>query len=85
MAAILVAVPGTHHMPVYQLTLGKRPALMLAHPGKRKGCVIIGYIAELHGLAMALNVLGVCYIALFVIVMLPLIQSVKSIQQRAAA
>jgi hypothetical protein len=34
---------------------------------------------------MALNVIGASYIAVFVMVMIPLIQWVKNIQQRVAA
>lgn len=46
---------------------------------------VIGSIAELYGIGMALQILGVCYIVVFALVMMPLIQSVKSIQQRVAA
>ncbi len=46
---------------------------------------VIGYVAEIYGITMALQLLGICYIVIFVLVMLPLIQSVKSLQQRVAA
>ena len=46
---------------------------------------LVGYIAQSKGLETTLNLLGLSSIALFVLVMLPLIQSVKSIQQRVAA
>ena len=46
---------------------------------------VIGYVAEAKGLAIALNLLGLSSLALFALVMLPLIQSVKKIQQRVAA
>ena len=46
---------------------------------------LVGYVAETQGLETALNLLGVSSLALFVLVMLPLIQSVKVIQQRVAA
>ncbi len=46
---------------------------------------LLGYIAEVHGLETALNALGFSYIAIFILVMLPLVQSVRRFQQRAAA
>lgn len=46
---------------------------------------LVGYVAETQGLETALNLLGVSSLALFVLVMLPLMQSVKVIQQRVAA
>ncbi len=46
---------------------------------------LVGYIAEAKGLATALNILGLSSVAIFVLVMLPLIQSVKRIQQRVVA
>ena len=46
---------------------------------------LVGYIAETQGLQTALTLLGLSSIALFVLVMLPLIQSVKSLPQRVAA
>lgn len=46
---------------------------------------ILGFIAETEGLATALNLLGFCSIGLFVLVMFPLMQSVREIQQRVAA
>ena len=46
---------------------------------------VIGYVAELEGLSVALTLIGASYIAVFVMVMLPLIQCVKNIQQRVAA
>lgn len=46
---------------------------------------LVGYLAEARGLQMTLNVLGFASILLFVFVMIPLIQSVKSIPQRIAA
>lgn len=46
---------------------------------------LIGYVAQTQGLEIALNVLGLSSLALFFLVMLPLIQSVQSIQQRVVA
>ncbi|MEX0962426.1 MAG: MFS transporter [Pseudohongiellaceae bacterium] len=46
---------------------------------------VVGYLAETKGLGMTLNVLGLSSIALFVFVMMPLIQSVKAIPQQVAA
>lgn len=46
---------------------------------------LVGYLAQTAGLAMTLNVLGLTSIMLFVFVMLPLIQSVKAIEQPVAA
>jgi hypothetical protein len=46
---------------------------------------LVGTSAEVHGLNATLNLLGVASIALFVLVMLPLIQSVKTSQQAAIA
>ena len=46
---------------------------------------LVGYIAQTYGLPVALNLLGLSSIALFVLVMMPLIQSVKDIQQHIAA
>lgn len=46
---------------------------------------LLGYLAEAYGLTTALNALGICYIAIFAMVMLPLMQSVYRIQQRVAA
>jgi len=46
---------------------------------------VIDYVAQLQRLGMALNVIGASYIAVFVMVMIPLIQWVKNIQQRVAA
>jgi len=46
---------------------------------------VVGYIAEIYGIAMALQLLGICYVIIFTVIMLPLIQSVKSLQQRVAA
>ena len=46
---------------------------------------VIGYVAQLQRLGMALNLIGASYIAVFVMVMIPLIQWVKNIQQRVAA
>ena len=45
----------------------------------------MGYLAQTEGLAMTLDVLGLTSIMLFVFVMLPLIQSVKAIEQPVAA
>lgn len=46
---------------------------------------LVGYLAETRGLETTLALLGVSSVALFAMVMLPLIQSVKVIQQRVAA
>lgn len=46
---------------------------------------LVGYVAESKGLETALNLLGIASVALFLLVMLPLIQSVKNIQQQLAA
>lgn len=46
---------------------------------------LVGYLAENRGLEAALGTLGLASLTLFFMVMLPLIQSVRSIQQRAAA
>ena len=46
---------------------------------------LVGYIAEAKGLETALNLLGIASVALFFLVMLPLIQSVKNIQQQVTA
>ncbi len=46
---------------------------------------LVGYVAEVFGMQSALTVLGVCSIGLFLIVMLPLIESVKRIRPSVAA
>ena len=46
---------------------------------------LLGYVAQTQGLATALTALGIGYIAVFLLVMLPLIQSVRCFQQRVAA
>lgn len=46
---------------------------------------LIGYLAETKGLEITLNVLGLSSILMFGLVMIPLIQSVKALPQRAAA
>ncbi|MDP6536512.1 MAG: MFS transporter [Gammaproteobacteria bacterium] len=46
---------------------------------------LVGYVAETQGLVTALNLLGISSIALFVVVMIPLIQSVKAIQRHVVA
>ncbi|MDD9890760.1 MAG: MFS transporter [Gammaproteobacteria bacterium] len=46
---------------------------------------IVGFVAEREGLATALNLLGISSIALGLFVMIPLMQSVREIQQRVAA
>ncbi len=46
---------------------------------------VVGYLAESQGLEVTLNILGIASILLFVFVMLPLVQSVKAIQQQLAA
>jgi|TARA_B100002003_G_scaffold217753_1_gene218215 MFS family permease len=46
---------------------------------------LVGYVAQTHGLPVVLNLLGLSSIGLFVLVMMPLIQSVKAIQRRVAA
>ncbi len=45
---------------------------------------LLGYTAELYGLTTALNALGMCYVAIFAVVMMPLIQSVYRTQQAVA-
>jgi len=46
---------------------------------------VVGYVAQLKELEVTLGLLGACYIVVFAVVMLPLINSVRSIQQRVAA
>ncbi len=46
---------------------------------------LVGYLAETRGLSMTLNLLALCFLGMFFLVMWPLIQSVRTIQQRAAA
>lgn len=46
---------------------------------------IVGYLAETRGLEITLNALGLSSILLFVLVLVPLIQSVKALPQRLAA
>jgi MFS family permease len=46
---------------------------------------LVGYIAQTQGLETALILLGLASLALFFLVMLPLIQSVRNIQQRVIA
>jgi MFS family permease len=46
---------------------------------------VVGYLAETQGLAATLNVLAAAFAVVFVTVMLPLVNQVRSIQQRAAA
>lgn len=46
---------------------------------------VVGYIAEEQGIGTALNLLGMSSIALLLLVMLPLVQSVKAITQRVVA
>jgi MFS family permease len=46
---------------------------------------LVGYLAESHGLELTLNVLALAFVLVFITVMLPLIQRVRTIQQRAAA
>ena len=46
---------------------------------------LVGYVAQTQGLVTALNLLGISSIALFVVVMIPLIQSVKAIQRHVVA
>jgi len=46
---------------------------------------LLGYVAQTRGLEIALNLLGLSSLALFFLVMLPLMQSVQSIQQRVVA
>jgi len=41
---------------------------------------VIGYIAENQGLNMTLNLLGAAFVMIFITIMLPLIQSVRSLQ-----
>jgi len=42
-------------------------------------------VAEREGLSTALNLLGISSIGLFLLVMIPLMQSVREIKQRVAA
>ncbi len=46
---------------------------------------VVGYLAETKGLEMTLNGLGMSSILIFLLVMVPLIQSVKALPQRVAA
>ena len=46
---------------------------------------IVGHIAETQGLVTALNLLGVASIVMFLLIMLPLIRSVRLLQQQALA
>ena len=46
---------------------------------------LLGYVAQTRGLEIALNLLGLSSLALFFLVMRPLMQSVQSIQQRVVA
>lgn len=46
---------------------------------------VVGYLAEVRGLDITLNALGAASILIFVLVMVPLVQSVKAIPQRVAA
>jgi len=46
---------------------------------------LAGYVAQTQGLVTALNLLGISSITLFVVVMIPLIQSVKAIQRHVVA
>lgn len=46
---------------------------------------VVGYLAETRGLEDTLFLLGLASILLFVLIMLPLLQSVKAIQRRTTA
>jgi len=46
---------------------------------------IVGYLAEVRGLEITLNALGLTSILLFSLLMVPLIQSVKALPKRIAA
>lgn len=46
---------------------------------------VVGYLAETRGLEDTLFALGMASILLFIVIMLPLLQSVKAIQRRATA
>ena len=46
---------------------------------------LVGYLAQSRGLQETLAVLGMASIALFLLVMLPLMQSVRAIQRRVVA
>lgn len=46
---------------------------------------VVGYLAETRGLEDTLLALGMASILLFIVIMLPLLQSVKAIQRRATA
>ncbi len=45
---------------------------------------VVGYLAEAHGLATTLSILAAGFMVVFITVMMPLIQLVRSIQRRAA-
>ena len=46
---------------------------------------MVGWLTEAQGMTTTLNMLGLCSILLFVLVMSPLIQSVRQLQQQATA
>jgi len=46
---------------------------------------VVGYLAEARGLEVTLNALGLSSILIFVLVMVPLVQSVKALPQRVSA
>ncbi|MCB1670189.1 MAG: MFS transporter [Pseudomonadales bacterium] len=45
---------------------------------------LVGFVAESQGLPVALNLLGVAFIVAFVFIMMPLIRSVRILQQQTA-
>lgn len=70
-------VPGRVRATVNSLTsLSFRFSFILTGPA-------VGYIAQHHGLAMALNILGVFSAVMFPLIMLPLIRSVRRLQNAA--
>lgn len=46
---------------------------------------LVGYLAQVRGLEITLNLLGLWSVLIFALVMVPLIQSVKALPQRVAA
>ena len=46
---------------------------------------VVGHIAQTQGLSTALNLLGLASIAMFALIMLPLIRSVRTMQQQSLA
>ncbi|MCB1664766.1 MAG: MFS transporter [Pseudomonadales bacterium] len=72
-------VPGRVRATVNSLTsLSFRFGFILTGP-------LVGYIAQHHGLPMALNILGIFSAVMFLVIMLPLIRAVRSLQKAAQA